>query len=75
MALGLMHVHNLQFQTVTGGKNVVIFGAEMCSSEHIDNKKKNILVLGESSTQQMISLKQQNLNILLILQTQEKYFC
>ena len=33
------------------GQNVLIFGADMSSSAHIDNKKKDILVLGKVSTQ------------------------
>ena len=33
------------------GQNVLIFGADMSSSAHIDNKKKDILVLGIGSTQ------------------------
>ena len=33
------------------GQNVLIFGAEMSSSPHIDNKKKDILVLGIGPTQ------------------------
>ena len=33
------------------GKNVLIFGADMSSSTHIDNKKKDILVLGKGPTQ------------------------
>ena len=32
------------------GKNV-IFGVDMCSSLHVDNKNENILVLGEGPTQ------------------------
>ena len=32
-------------------KNVIIFGADMSSSVHVDNKKKDILVLGVGSTQ------------------------
>ena len=32
-------------------ENVVIFGADMSSASHIDNKKKNILVLGKGPTQ------------------------
>ena len=32
------------------GKNVIIFGADMSSSVHIDNKK-NILILGEGPAQ------------------------
>ena len=33
------------------GKNVIIFGADMSSSVHIDNKNKNILILGEGLIQ------------------------
>ena len=33
------------------GQNVLIFGIDMSSSAHIDNKKKDILVLGKGSTQ------------------------
>ena len=34
-------------------KNVVIFGVNNSSSVHIDNKKKDILVLGEIPTQRL----------------------
>ena len=33
------------------GQNVLIFGADMSSSTHIDNKKKDLLVLGKGPTQ------------------------
>ena len=33
------------------GQNVLIFGADMSSSAHIDNKKKDILVLRKRPTQ------------------------
>ena len=33
------------------GKNVIIFGADINSSVHIDNKGKDILILGEGPTQ------------------------
>ena len=32
-------------------KNVFIFGADMSSSVHVDNKGKNILIHGEGPTQ------------------------
>ena len=43
----------LEFLLTDGrvGKNVIIFGADMRSSVHIDNKKKEILILGEGTTQ------------------------
>ena len=33
------------------GRNVIIFGADMASSVHIDNKEKYNLILGEGPTQ------------------------
>ena len=33
------------------GQNILIFGSEMSSSAHIDNKRKDILVLGKRPTQ------------------------
>ena len=33
------------------GQNILIFGADMSSSAHIDNKKKDRLVLGKGPTQ------------------------
>ena len=33
------------------GQNLLIFGADMCSSAHIDNNKKDILVLRKGPTQ------------------------
>ena len=35
------------------GKNVIIFGANMGSSVHTDNKGKNALILGEGATQRL----------------------
>ena len=35
------------------GKNVIIFGANMSFSLHIDNKKKDILILGKGSIQEL----------------------
>ena len=33
------------------GQNVIIFGVDMSSSVHVDNKKKDILILGKGPTQ------------------------
>ena len=35
------------------GQNILIFGADMSSSVHDDNKKKDILVLGKGPTQRL----------------------
>ena len=32
------------------GRNIIIFGADMSSSLYIDNKKKDILILGKGPT-------------------------
>ena len=53
-------------------KQVIIFGADMSSSVHIDNKKKDILILGEGSTQGLTLTAEKN--ILLILQNIVKNF-
>ena len=37
----------------TYGKNAIIFGADMTSSVHVDNNGKDILILGEGSTQEL----------------------
>ena len=39
------------FTDGTYGKNVIIFGADMSSSVHVDNKGKDILIIGEGPTQ------------------------
>ena len=40
------------FSLINGtGRNVVILGVDMSSSQHIDNKKKDILILGKGPTQ------------------------
>ena len=42
---------NFSFPGGGFGQNVLIFGADMSSSAQIDNKEKDILVLGKGSTQ------------------------
>ena len=34
-------------------KNVILLGADMCSSVHIDNKDKDILIFSEGPTQEL----------------------
>ena len=51
MVLDLMHVYNFYYQTLAGGTEVVCFEAGMSASVHVDNKKKDILVLGEGPAQ------------------------
>ena len=39
------------FTNESYGKNAIIFGSDMSSSVHVDNKGKDILILGERPTQ------------------------
>ena len=39
------------------GKNIIILGADMSSSVHIDNKKTNILILGKGPAQRLDNTK------------------
>ena len=51
MELDLILIHFFQFQILIGGKNVIIFGVDMSSSVHANNKNKDILILGKGQTQ------------------------
>ena len=50
MVLDLMHTQNLHYQMVNGVKNVLTFGVGNILSLHPDNRKKDVLVLGEGLT-------------------------
>ena len=52
------------------GKNFIIFGIDMSSSVHIDNKAKDILMLGKGPTQGLNHTFTAEAEILLILQDQ-----
>ena len=49
--IGLDRRSSFSFPGDGFGQNVLIFGADMSSSLHIDNKKKDILILGKGPTQ------------------------
>ena len=55
------------------GRNVIIFGADMSSSMNVDNKNKDILILGQGPTQGLddTTLTAEAI-ILLILHNQTK---
>ena len=40
------------------GRNEIIFGVDVSSSPHIDNKKKNILIFGKGPTQELEHIKE-----------------
>ena len=49
--IGFDRRSSFSFPSGRFGQNILIFGADMSSSAHISNKKKDILVLGKGSTQ------------------------
>ena len=51
MALDLIEDQVFSFPGGGFGQKVLIFGVDMSSSTHIDNKKKDILILGKGLTQ------------------------
>ena len=53
----MIFVQNFSFTDGSYGKNVDIFGADMSSSVHVDKKGKNMLILGEGSTQRLDDAK------------------
>ena len=50
-AYDLIPVQNFSFTDGSMGRNIIIFGADMSSPVHIDNKNKDILISGEEPTQ------------------------
>ena len=57
------------------GQNVLIFGADMSSSAHIDNKKKDISVLGQGPTQGLEhKLTAEKMNSINFTVTKKKFF-
>ena len=57
------------------GQNVLIFEVDMSSSAHIDNKKKDILVLGKGSTQGLEhTLTAEKLNAIIFTVTNKIFF-
>ena len=49
--IGFDSIGTFLFPDVSFSQNMIIFGVDMSSSVHIDNKAKYILVLGEDPTQ------------------------
>ena len=49
--IGFDRRSSLSFPGGAYGQNILIFGVDMSSSVHIDNEKKDILVLGKGPTQ------------------------
>ena len=49
--IGFNSCSEFSFTDRSMGQNVIIFGADLSSSVHTDNKSKDILILGEGTTQ------------------------
>ena len=52
-AQDLLLARTFHLQMEAWEKNIIIFGADMSSSMHIDNKNNDILILGEDPTQEL----------------------
>ena len=50
MLLELMYVF-LLFKGSVFGQNLIIFGEHLSSSEHVDDRKKDVVILGKGSMQ------------------------
>ena len=51
MVMDLMYVYNCLYQTPTGAKLLLVLVRIIFVSVHVDNKKKDILLVGEGTTQ------------------------
>ena len=49
--IGFNRKSSFSFPNDGFGQNIIIFGLDLSFSAHIDNKKKNILILGKGPTQ------------------------
>ena len=49
--IGFDRKSSFSFPSGGFGKNIITFGVDMRSSAHVDNKKKDILILGKGRTQ------------------------
>ena len=49
--IGFDRKSSFSFPNGKFGQNVIIFGVDKSSSVHVDNKKKDILILGKGPTQ------------------------
>ena len=52
-SIGFDYRSEFSFTDGSMGKNVIVFGADMSSSVHIDNENKDILILGEGPIQEL----------------------
>ena len=72
--IGFDRKRSFSFSGGRYGQNVLIFGVDMSFSAHIDNKKKDILVLGKGPTQglehTLTAEKMYSINF-----TEKKKFC
>ena len=66
---------SFSFTSGAFGQNVLIFGADMSTSIHIDNKKKDILVLGKGPTQGLESTLTAEKMYSIIFTVTKKKFC
>ena len=73
--IGFDRISSFSFTGGGFGQNVLIFGADMSTSIHIDIKKKDILVLGKGPTQELESTLTAEKMYSIIFTVTKKTFC
>ena len=73
--IGFDRRSSFSFQGGGFGQNVIIFGADMRSSIHIDNEKKNILILRKGPTQGLKHTLTAEKTYLINFTVTKKKFC
>ena len=73
--IGIDRRSSFSFLGERSGQNVIIFGADMSSSAHIDNKKKDILILGKGPTEGLEHTLTAEKMYLINFKVTKKKFC
>ena len=73
--IGFDRKGSFSFSSNEYGQNVIIFGVDMSSSIHIDNKKKDTLILGRGQTQGLESTLTVEKLYSIIFTEKNKKFC
>ena len=73
--IGFYRKSSFSFPGGRFGSNVIIFGVDMSSSAHVDNKKKDILLLGKGPTQGLEDILTAEKMYLINFAVTKKKFC
>ena len=73
--IGFGRRSGFSFPIIGFGQNILILGADMSSSTHIDNRKKDILVLGKVQTQELEHTLTTEKNYSINFTVKKRKFC